>query len=142
MVLPHELIYGSLVVGLVVAVAIIGTDGKQLSGIKNLLTGEDKLARFQRVYLPGYPAVLTRTSRGLRTVRTGYAYRPPACCTYRRLRAACPWGRLMHLPASGVPHVPRTVAPHRFLLAMLADWLQGPFVYALYQGYGIDREHN
>jgi len=25
---------------------------------------------------------------------------------------------------------------------MLADWLQGPFVYALYQGYGIDREHN
>jgi MFS family permease len=29
-----------------------------------------------------------------------------------------------------------------FLLAMLADWLQGPFVYALYQGYGIDREHN
>jgi len=82
MVLPHELIYGSLVVGLVVAVAIIGTDAKQLSGIKNLLTGEDKLARFQRVYLPG------------------------------------------------------------FLLAMLADWLQGPFVYALYQGYGIDREHN
>jgi len=29
-----------------------------------------------------------------------------------------------------------------FLTAMLADWLQGPFVYALYQGYGIDREHN
>merc|ERR1719198_1249671 len=29
-----------------------------------------------------------------------------------------------------------------FLMAMLADWLQGPFVYALYQGYGIDREHN
>jgi len=29
-----------------------------------------------------------------------------------------------------------------FLSAMLADWLQGPFVYALYQGYGIDREHN
>ena len=23
-------------------------------------------------------------------VRTGYAYRPPACCTYRLLRAACP----------------------------------------------------
>lgn len=29
-----------------------------------------------------------------------------------------------------------------FLIAMLADWLQGPFVYALYEGYGIDREHN
>jgi hypothetical protein len=37
----------------------------------------------------------TRTSQGLRTVRTGYVYRPhlyqpPACCTYRRRRAACP----------------------------------------------------
>ena len=82
MVLPHELIYGSLIVGLVAAIVVIGSDRKQLSGIVNLLTGEDKLARFQRVYLPG------------------------------------------------------------FLLAMLADWLQGPFVYALYQGYGIDREHN
>jgi MFS family permease len=29
-----------------------------------------------------------------------------------------------------------------FLTAMLADWLQGPFVYALYESYGIDREHN
>ena len=82
MVLPHGLIYGSLVLGLVAALAVIGTDRKQLSSISNLLTGEDKLARFQRMYLPG------------------------------------------------------------FLLAMLADWLQGPFVYALYQGYGIDREHN
>ena len=36
---------------------------------------------------------LTRTSRGLRTVRTGYAYQPPACCTYQRRRAACPGGR-------------------------------------------------
>ena len=34
------------------------------------------------------PAKLTRTSRGLlRTARTGHAYQPPACCTYRRLRA-------------------------------------------------------
>jgi len=82
MVLPHELIYGSLVVGLVAALAVICTDGKQLEGIRNLVTGGDKLATFQRLYLPG------------------------------------------------------------FLLAMLADWLQGPFVYALYQGYGIDREHN
>jgi len=35
-------------------------------------------------------AVLTRTSQGLRAVRTGHAYQPPACCTYRRPRAACP----------------------------------------------------
>ena len=27
---------------------------------------------------------------GLRTVRTGYAYQPPACCTYQRHRTACP----------------------------------------------------
>ena len=34
-------------------------------------------------------AKLTRTSRGLRirAVRTGYAYRPPACCTHHRRRA-------------------------------------------------------
>ena len=82
MVLTHELIYGSIILGLVAAVAVIGTDSKQVSGISNLFNGQDNLARFQRLYLPG------------------------------------------------------------FLLAMLADWLQGPFVYALYQGYGIDREHN
>ena len=33
---------------------------------------------------------LTCTPRGLRTVRTGYTYQPPACCTYPRHRAACP----------------------------------------------------
>jgi len=82
MVLPHNLIYGSVILGLLATVAMIGTDSKQLSGIQNLIVGQDRLARFQRLYLPG------------------------------------------------------------FLLAMLADWLQGPFVYALYQGYGIDREHN
>ena len=32
--------------------------------------------------------VLTRASRSLRTVRTGYAYRPPAYRTYLRHRAA------------------------------------------------------
>ena len=58
MVLPHELIYGSLVVGLVVAVAIIGTDAKQLSGIKNLLTGEDKLARQRGQNAPFAPPEL------------------------------------------------------------------------------------
>merc|ERR1719240_1742326 len=64
------------------ALGVICTDSNQIKGIRNLFMGNDKLAAFQRLYLPG------------------------------------------------------------FLLAMLADWLQGPFVYALYQGYGIDREHN
>ena len=82
MVLPKELIYGSVIAALIAAVGVIGSDRKQLAGIKNLITGSDSLSQFQRLYLPG------------------------------------------------------------FLLAMLADWLQGPFVYALYQGYGIDREHN
>ena len=40
--------------------------------------------------------MLTRTSRGLRTARTGYAYQPPACCTYHRRRAAC----TLYVPAS------------------------------------------
>ena len=35
---------------------------------------------------------LTRTPPGLRWVRTGYAYQPPALGTYRRRRAACPQG--------------------------------------------------
>ena len=34
--------------------------------------------------------VLTCTTRGLRTVRTGYAYQRPACRHDRRRRAACP----------------------------------------------------
>ena len=58
---------------------------------------------------------LTRTPRPLRWVRTGYAYQPPALCTYRTRRAACPqsptyctyWVRV---PASTVRYVPRTVA--------------------------------
>ena len=29
-----------------------------------------------------FSTVLTTTARGLRTVRTGYAYQPPACRTY------------------------------------------------------------
>ena len=36
------------------------------------------------------PNELTRTPRGLRTLRAGYAYRPPAYCTYQRRRAAYP----------------------------------------------------
>ena len=42
------------------------------------------------------------------TARTGYAYPPSACCTYRRRRAACPQGPTyctfgVRVPASGVP---------------------------------------
>ena len=59
------------------------------------------------------------TPRGLRTVRTGHAYQPPACCTYRRHRTACPGERTAaRASASGVPclyvpclYVLRTVAP-------------------------------
>ena len=64
------------------------------------------------------PAKLTRTSRGLRTVRTSYAYQPPACCTYQRRRAACPeasrtvrTGYAYQPRACRTYHVPCTVAP-------------------------------
>mmetsp|Transcript_43519 Transcript_43519/g.83549 ORF Transcript_43519/g.83549 Transcript_43519/m.83549 type:complete len:471 (+) Transcript_43519:59-1471(+) len=80
--LPHSLIYGSIVAGLLAACAVVSLDRSQLASIRGVFASKDDLASFQRLYLPG------------------------------------------------------------FLLAMLADWLQGPFVYALYQGYGIDREHN
>ena len=51
---------------------------------------------------------LTRTHRGLRRVRTGYAHQPPTYCTCRRRRAACPQGPThgaywVRTPASGVP---------------------------------------
>ena len=44
----------------------------------------------------------------------GHAYQPPACCAYRRRRAACPEAprtvrTAVRVPASGVPIVPRTV---------------------------------
>ena len=63
-----------------------------------------------------FDAELTRTPRGLRWVRAGYAYQPPALCTYRRRRAASPQGPTystywVRVPASGVGYVPRTVAP-------------------------------
>ena len=59
----------------------------------------------------GGEPVLTRTSRGLRTVRAGYAYQPRACCTCQRLRAACPTRCTyrVRVPASGVPYAPHTV---------------------------------
>ena len=54
---------------------------------------------------------LTRTPRGLRWVRTGYAYQPPALCTYRTRRAACPQGPTycayrVRVTASAVLYVP------------------------------------
>ena len=61
-------------------------------------------------------AKLTRVLRRLRRVRTGYAYQPPALGTYRTHRAARPQGPTyctygLRVPATGVPYVPRTVAP-------------------------------
>ena len=65
----------------------------------------------------GWGPELTRTPRGLRWVRTGYAYQSPALGTYRRRRAACPqsltcYQYWIRIPASGVRyvHVQRTVA--------------------------------
>ena len=49
--------------------------------IKGWDDGVSKLSLGQR-------AKLTRTSRGLRTVRTGHVHQPPACCTCQRRRAA------------------------------------------------------
>ena len=46
--------------------------------------------RFLRAGLGLCAAELTRTPRGLRWVRIGYAYRPPALGTYRTHMAACP----------------------------------------------------
>ena len=48
-------------------------------------------------------------------MRRRYAYQPPALGTYRTHRAACPQGPTyctygVRVPASGVGHVPRTVA--------------------------------
>ena len=78
----------------------------------------------------GGGAELTRTPRGLRRVRTRYAYQPPALCMYRRRRAACPQGPTsctywVRVPASGVRYVPRTVATQvecHFL--DLSEWTQ------------------
>ena len=41
-----------------------------------------------RATASGLQSQLTRRPRGLCTVRTGYAYRPPARCTHQRRRAA------------------------------------------------------
>ena len=49
--------------------------------------------------------MLTSTSRGLRTVRTGYACQPPAYCTYQRRKAL-----YAYQPRACVPYVP-TLAP-------------------------------
>ena len=66
--------------------------------------------------------MLTRTASVL-YVRTGYACQPPACYV-PKAQGSSPWGRgggggggggyctyAVHVPASGVPYAPRTVAP-------------------------------
>ena len=76
-------------------------------------------------------AKLTRTPRGLRWVRTGYAYQPPALGTYRRRRAACPQGPTystywVRVPALGDRYVQHTVATQvsaRPLAALRLDGL-------------------
>ena len=69
--------------------------------------------RFTHSRAVGPEPKLTRTPRGLRRVRTGYAYQPPALGTYRTHRAACPQGPTyctywVRVPASAVPYVLRT----------------------------------
>ena len=61
-------------------------------------------------------AALTRTSRGLRTAHTGHACQPPACCTYRRHRAACSQGAKhgtygVRAPPPGGKHRTYRIAP-------------------------------
>ena len=65
------------------------------------LTPYSSTSTQRRPWLPK----LTRTSQDLRTVRTG--------CTGQRRRAACPGAprtvrTAVHVPASGVPYLPRT----------------------------------
>ena len=56
------------------------------------------------------PAVLTQHVRPGGSVLHACTYQPPACCTYRRRRAACPEApRTARAPASGVPYVPPPV---------------------------------
>eukprot|EP00964_Phaeocystis_antarctica_P070663 scaffold43044_cov52-Phaeocystis_antarctica.AAC.3 len=62
-----------------------------------------------------------------------FAYRPPACCTYQRRRAACPGeGTSVRTPysykPSGVPYVPRTVAPQA---GTYVDTIGGAFLVTL-----------
>ena len=61
--------------------------------------------------------MLTRTSRRLRTVRTGYACQPPACRTYQRHRAACSRGTKHGTYAVRVPAPPAAHAAYRGTVA-------------------------
>ena len=72
--------------------------------------GVGMYAVLQLVKALKYEAMLTRTPRGLRNVLASYAYRPSACCTYRRHRAACPGeGGAVPTPYAYQPRVCRTV---------------------------------
>ena len=65
-----------------------------------------------------------RPGASVLTVRTSYAHPSPACCAHQRRRAACPQGAThctyaaVRVPASGVPNVPRAVAPQAIYGAM------------------------
>ena len=52
---------------------------------------EVEIAAYRQQRETTFRPKLTCTPRGLRTVRTGHACQPPACCTYQRRRAACSW---------------------------------------------------
>ena len=100
-------------------VLIIGASGQVGGALLEAFGPENCIGTYTNTKIKGMVpfdmcrAVLTRTSRGLGAVRTGYAYQPPACCTYRRHRAAGapryvrPY--TVRVSASGVPYVPRTV---------------------------------
>ena len=76
-------------------------------------------------------AKLTR-ARGLGRVRAGYAYQPPALCTYRRRRAACPQGPTY---CTGYAYPPR---PYRTYSVL---WQPRPALRAILEprGYRYER---
>ena len=109
--------YSGNLVGSILLAAMVATGGTpaRLTRTRTLPHTPHQARSARWAALPWAPE-LTRTPRGLRWVRTGYAYQPPALGTYRRRRVACPQGPAyctywMRVPATGVPYIPRTVAP-------------------------------
>ena len=71
---------------------------------------------------------ISHTAACCSAVRTGYAYQPPACCTYRvEAQGSLPRGRhhTVRAPASGLLYVPRTVAPQVLAKQMQRGQLMG-----------------
>ena len=71
-----------------VATSLIGL-GIVAAVVMSIRWSTGNLRRRQIVQHIQREPVLTPSSRVLRTVRVGDACQPPACCTYRRHRAAC-----------------------------------------------------